>query len=104
MFRYIHVELKSSLKYLGFFLKPNDYTKQDWVWMIYKVEGGCLISVTDGYPRGGVFLFKFVFESILVYRVYFAFIPKCVFEKIRKPICRFLWVWGNENKYFPWAS
>jgi len=27
-----------GIKYLGFHVKPNDYTKEDWMWMVAKVE------------------------------------------------------------------
>ena len=38
MFPFIVVELQDGIKYLGFYLKPNDYSKRDWGWMIDKVE------------------------------------------------------------------
>jgi hypothetical protein len=31
-------ELDEGLKYLGFQLKPNDYRKTDWMWLIAKLE------------------------------------------------------------------
>ena len=27
-----------GVKYLGFFLKPNDYRKDDWYWLLEKIE------------------------------------------------------------------
>ena len=27
-----------GFKYLGFFLKPNNYSYQDWVWLYKKIE------------------------------------------------------------------
>jgi hypothetical protein len=27
-----------GLKYLGFHLKPNNYKKEDWVWLVAKLE------------------------------------------------------------------
>ena len=48
-FPFIRVLLDDGLKYLGFSLKPNNYLKKDWVWLIKKLEkrypgviGGCL--------------------------------------------------------------
>jgi hypothetical protein len=32
------LELDVGLKYLGFQLKPNDYRKTDWMWLIAKLE------------------------------------------------------------------
>lgn len=34
-------EVKSiddGLKYLGYFLKPNNFLKEDWIWLVEKVE------------------------------------------------------------------
>ena len=31
-------DLDGGLKYLGFFLKPNDYLKKDWKWLLEKLE------------------------------------------------------------------
>ena len=30
--------LDGGLKYLNFFLKPNDYLKKDWKWLLEKLE------------------------------------------------------------------
>jgi hypothetical protein len=30
--------LDTRVKYLGFFLKPNNYKKGDWLWLIKKIE------------------------------------------------------------------
>ena len=37
-FPFIKVPLEDGLKYLGFYLKPNNYLKKDWVWLIEKLE------------------------------------------------------------------
>ena len=37
-FPFVRVTLDDGLKYLGFFLKPNNYLKKDWVWLIEKLE------------------------------------------------------------------
>ena len=38
LFRFQCRDLDSGVKYLGFFLKPNDYRKKDWVWLLAKIE------------------------------------------------------------------
>ena len=30
--------LEEGLHYLGFYIKPNDYRKQDWVWLLEKLD------------------------------------------------------------------
>ena len=37
-FPFLRVPLDDGLKYLGFFLKPNNYLKKDLVWLIEKLE------------------------------------------------------------------
>lgn len=31
-------ELDEGLKYLGFCLKPNCYSKQNWMWLVARIE------------------------------------------------------------------
>jgi hypothetical protein len=31
-------KLDDGLKYLGFLLKPNDYIKEDWKWLLKKMD------------------------------------------------------------------
>jgi len=31
------LNLEQGMKYLGFFINPNDYRLSDWMWMIQKV-------------------------------------------------------------------
>jgi len=38
MFPFKMIELDIGLKYLGFQLKPNYYKKEDWLWLITKLE------------------------------------------------------------------
>ena len=37
-FPYNRAMLDEGLKYLGFLLKPNNYLKRDWLWLIEKLE------------------------------------------------------------------
>ena len=34
IFPFIRASLDEGLKYLGFLLKPNNYLKEDWLWLI----------------------------------------------------------------------
>ena len=38
VFPFIQIDIDVGLKYLGFSLKPNDYRKMDWYWLIDKLE------------------------------------------------------------------
>jgi len=38
LFPFQSLELEEGHKYLGFHLKPNDYRKNDWLWLLAKLE------------------------------------------------------------------
>ena len=35
---FLDIQAKYGFKYLGFSLKPNSYSFQDWVWLYKKIE------------------------------------------------------------------
>jgi hypothetical protein len=53
LFPYTKVDLQAGIKYLGFYLKPNDYSKRDWGWMITKVARRLYIWCNKWLSRGG---------------------------------------------------
>ena len=59
--------LDSAFKYLGFYLNPNAYRKEEWNWLIKKVErrinNWALINLSLG---GSLILVKAVIETISV--------------------------------------
>ena len=60
--------LDVGLKYLGFCLKPNDYQKQDWKWLLDKLEKRLKVWSDQWLTRvGRMELVKAVLEAILVY-------------------------------------
>ena len=42
-------DLQEGIKYLGFHLKPNDYRKSDWKWLIGKLEKDYYCGAINGY-------------------------------------------------------
>jgi hypothetical protein len=38
--------LEEGLKYLGFIINPNNYKKEDWQWLVGKVEKESISGVT----------------------------------------------------------
>jgi len=38
LFPFTPLDFSAGLKYLGFHLKPNNYLKKDWKWLITKLE------------------------------------------------------------------
>ena len=79
------VEISEGIKYLGFFIKPNGYRKFDWKWLIGKLEKRLMIWSNKWLSRAGrVTLVKSVLEAIPIYRMFIAWIPKGVLDRIRR--------------------
>eukprot|EP00253_Pinus_taeda_P011344 PITA_11344 len=97
--------LDTSFKYLGFWLKPDAYKKEDWNWLIAKIEARISHWSFRWLSRAGrLTLLKSVLLAIPVYWVALTWIPKGVLEKIRRLCCRFLWAGSSENSVLPWVS
>jgi hypothetical protein len=57
-----------GMKYLGFSLKVNNYSKKDWQWLRAKVEKRLHTWDNRWLSRAGqLVLIKFVLEAILVF-------------------------------------
>ena len=79
------------MKYLGFFLKPNDYRKRDWVWLLEKLEKRLKTWNHRWLSRDGrLVMFKAIMEAIPVYWMSLAWIPKGILEKAHRICFRFL--------------
>lgn len=73
------LEISEGIKYLGFFLKPNDYRKSDWKWLIGKLEKILMLWSNKWLSRADrLTLVKSVLEAIPVYWMSIAWIPKGV--------------------------
>jgi hypothetical protein len=83
--------IDEGFKYLGCFLKPNCYTRMDWNWLVKKIEK----RIANWSHRwlslwGRVTLVKVVLESIDVYWLSLAKIPKSILNTIRIRMFNFL--------------
>jgi hypothetical protein len=57
--------IDGGLKYLGYFLKPNDYSVVDWMWLCKKLESRISCWRHHWLSIGGrVVLLKSILESI----------------------------------------
>lgn len=84
--------LDTPFKYLGFWLKPVAYKKEDWNWLIAKIESRINHWSFRWLSRAGrLTLLKSVLLAIPVYWAALTWVPKGVMEKIRKICSRFLW-------------
>ena len=102
---FIRASLDEGLKYMGFILKPNNYLKKDWLWLIEKLEkrlhawSHCWIS-----RAGCLILVKSVLEAIPVYWMSLLWIPKGILEKAHRICLHFLWSNSKEASVSPWVS
>jgi hypothetical protein len=79
------------MKSLGFVIKPNDYQKIDWSWLIAKVEKKINVWCHHQLSREGrLVLVKFVLEAIHVYWMSLSWTPKGVLEVIRRISFKFI--------------
>jgi hypothetical protein len=68
LFPFTHQDFTDGLKYLGFHLKPNNYLKNDWKWLISKLEKRLSGWSFRWLSRAGrLTLTKAVLEAIPVY-------------------------------------
>eukprot|EP00253_Pinus_taeda_P033452 PITA_33452 len=105
LFPFQYQPLDSPLKHLGFWLKPTAYKKEDWNWLIAKLEAKISHWSYKWLSRAGrVTLIKYVLLAILVYWAALTWVPKGMLEKIRRICCRFLWVGSKESSILPWVA
>jgi hypothetical protein len=97
-----HLDIEQGIKYLGFKLKPNYYKYDGWLWLYNKIEVRISIWCNRWLSRGHILvLAKSVLESILMYWMSIAHIPKCILNKIRKRCFNFLWTTKREKEGIP---
>jgi hypothetical protein len=99
IFPFQHLDINEGVKYLGFTLKPNNYGKVDWGWILTRIKITFLSGAIGGSLGGGrLVLVKSVLEAIPVFWHTLAHIPKGVLERIRKCCFNFLWKGSSEYK------
>jgi hypothetical protein len=92
LFPMILESLAKGVKYLGFHLQPNDYKYVDWLWLVKKIEDRISCWCHRWLSREGrLVLVKSILESIHVYWLSIAHIPKGILDKIRRKCFNFLW-------------
>jgi hypothetical protein len=102
LFPFQQIDLHGGLKYLGFFIKPNDYSKKDWDWLIAKIEKRLSVWCNQWLSRGGrLILLKSVVEAIPIYWMTLAYIPRGVLGKLRRIGFRFIWLGRMDIKGIP---
>ena len=68
LFPFLHYTLDEGIKYLGFILKPNCYRKEDWNWLLAKLEHRVNIWCNRWLSSAGrLILIKSILDAIPVY-------------------------------------
>jgi hypothetical protein len=97
-------KLYDGLKYLGFILKPIDYRKEDWKWLLKILEKRLNLWSHRCLSRAGrLVLVKSVLEAIPIYWMSLSWIPKGILEAARKLTFRFLCSGKKESHVTPWV-
>ena len=74
--RFQSQDLDAGVKYLGFFLKPNDYRRKDWVWLLAKNEKKLSAWSHRWLSRAGrLVMVKAVLEAMPIYWMELTWIP-----------------------------
>jgi len=93
-----------GLKYQGFNLKPNDYRKVEWMWLIARIEKRLTSWSHRWLSRvGQLVLIKSFLEAIYLFWMSVARIPKGISNKIQKCCCGFLWRGTKYDRTFAWV-
>jgi len=97
--------IEDGLKYLGFNLKPNNYKKSDWLWLLEKLDKKLKVWSHKWLSRAGrLVLVKSVLEAIPVYWMSLSWIPKGVIEAYRRLCFKFLWSGKKDSQVTPWVK
>eukprot|EP00253_Pinus_taeda_P032437 PITA_32437 len=99
------LSMENPFKYLGFWLKPNAYRKQDWNWLVAKIEARISHWSYKWLSRAGrLTLIKSMLLAMPVYWAALTWVPKGILNKIRRIRSRFLWAGSKEDSVLPWVA
>lgn len=97
--------IDEGFEYLGFPIKPNDYRKKDWDWLVAKIERRINLCSHKWISRVvHLVLIKSCVEAIMVYWASLSWIPKGILEKIRRICSSYLWHGNSERNHLPWVK
>lgn len=97
--------MENPFKYLGLWLKPNVYKKQDWNWLVAKIEAKITHWSYKWLSRAGrLTLVKSVLQAMSVFWAALTWVPKGILNKISKICSRFLWSGTKEDSVLPWVA
>ena len=96
---------ENGFKYLGYYIKANNYHTSDWHWMLrrvdHRIRSWCNRFLSIG---GRLTLLSSVLSGIPVYWFTLAQLPVAISEALRKMMVNFLWGQGSLTKKFHLVS
>jgi hypothetical protein len=99
------VSIDEGMKYLGFYIKPNNYRVADWKWLIQKVEKRIGNWTFRWLSLGGrLILTKSVLQSLPVYWLSLVKIPSSILHRIQQLIANFIWRGARKSSGFHLAN
>ena len=82
LFPFHTVHFEEGIHYLGFFIKPNYYRKQDWAWLLEKLDKWLKLWCHPWLMRADrLIMIKYLLDAILVYWMTLASILKGILDK-----------------------
>jgi hypothetical protein len=104
-FPYEQKDFDAGLKYTGFQLKPKCYRKEDWHWLIDKLEKRLKYWSFRWLSRvDRLVLVKSIMEAVPFYWMSLMWIHKGILDKVRQLCFNFLWVGSKEQFVIPWVK
>ena len=92
------LNLNEGVKYIGYNLKPNNYMKENWSWLLSKFEQKISFSCNIWLFRGSTSIGQICIRSHPYFLAYFSSYPIGTLEKIRKCCSNFFWKGGCQIK------
>jgi hypothetical protein len=84
--------LDQGMKYLGIFLKPNEYRVNDWHWLTPESGEEYWTWTSRWISLGGkLVLVNSILQNMSVYWIYLAKVPLNIINNISQIVSRFLW-------------
>jgi hypothetical protein len=98
IFPFQNLDINEGVIYLGFTLKPNNYGKAIWGWILTRIKNHISFWCNRWWLFRGdrLVLVKYVLDAILVFYHTLSHISKGVMEMIKKGCFKFLWKGSSE--------
>eukprot|EP00253_Pinus_taeda_P015495 PITA_15495 len=97
--------LEDSFKYMGFFLKPDNYMIKYWNWILAKLESKLKHWSYKCLSRAGrLVLIKSALMEIPIYWASLTWVPKGILNSIDKLCSKFLWARSKFERVTLWIA